>query len=218
MAELHDLSPAEGSRRSRKRLGRGQGSGTGKTAGKGQKGQNSRSGGGVSAGFEGGQMPLQRRIPKRGFTNINRVEYQVVNVRDLVRHEPGDVTPESLREHGLISSLRLPVKILGTGAPRSCIRYSRIPATIAALPSADLSQWKNTTDRPIFYPFLFKTGGGFEVRPAEFGEPGCALLHLATPQTILAGAEDEGEMAPCMNSWRARRSVPCSKNSRTTYR
>ncbi len=115
MAELHDLSPAEGSRRSRKRLGRGQGSGTGKTAGKGQKGQNSRSGGGVSAGFEGGQMPLQRRIPKRGFTNINRVEYQVVNVRDLVRHEPGDVTPESLREHGLISSLRLPVKILGTG-------------------------------------------------------------------------------------------------------
>ncbi len=115
MAELHDLHPAAGSRRSRKRVGRGQGSGTGKTAGRGQKGQNSRSGGGVSAGFEGGQMPLQRRIPKRGFSNRNRVEYQVVNVRDLARLDVSDVTPQDLRAGGLIRSLRLPVKILGVG-------------------------------------------------------------------------------------------------------
>ncbi len=115
MAELHDLHPAAGSHRSRKRVGRGQGSGTGKTAGRGQKGQNSRSGGGVSAGFEGGQMPLQRRIPKRGFSNRNRVEYQVVNVRDLARLDVSDVTPQDLRAGGLIRSLRLPVKILGVG-------------------------------------------------------------------------------------------------------
>ncbi len=115
MAELHDLSPAAGSHRNRKRVGRGPGSGTGKTAGRGENGQNSRSGGGVRAGFEGGQMPLQRRIPKRGFTNINRVEYQVVNVRDLARIEAADITLETLRDGGLISSMRMPVKILGTG-------------------------------------------------------------------------------------------------------
>lgn len=115
MAELHDLHPPEGSNRDRKRVGRGQGSGTGKTSGRGQKGQNSRSGGGVPAGFEGGQMPLQRRIPKRGFSNRNRVEYQVVNVRDLERLDVSDVTPKVLRAGGLIRSLRLPVKILGVG-------------------------------------------------------------------------------------------------------
>ncbi len=114
MAELHDLSPAGGSHRDRKRVGRGPGSGWGKTSGRGQKGQKSRSGGKVPAGFEGGQMPLHRRIPKRGFTNINRVEYQVVNVSELGRVD-GDVTPESLRAAGLISSLRRPVKILGNG-------------------------------------------------------------------------------------------------------
>lgn len=115
MAELHDLSPSPGSHRDRKRVGRGPGSGNGKTAGRGHKGQKARSGGKVPRGFEGGQMPLQRRIPKRGFTNINRVEYQVVNVRDLSRLEAGDVTPELLRRSGLIGSLRMPVKILGTG-------------------------------------------------------------------------------------------------------
>ena len=114
MAELHDLSPSGGSHRDRKRVGRGQGSGTGKTAGRGQKGQNSRSGGRVHPRFEGGQMPLIRRIPKRGFKSRNRVEYQVVNVRDLDRVD-GDVSPESLREAGLIRSLRLPVKVLGQG-------------------------------------------------------------------------------------------------------
>ena len=79
MAELHDLSPAAGSSRDRKRVGRGPGSGLGKTAGRGQKGQKSRTGGTVNIHFEGGQMPLHRRIPKRGFNNKNRVEYQVVN-------------------------------------------------------------------------------------------------------------------------------------------
>lgn len=115
MAELHDLSPSQGSNRNRKRVGRGPGSGKGKRAGRGQDGQGSRSGGSVPAWFEGGQMPLQRRIPKRGFKNINRVEYQGVNVRDLNRVDPGEVTPEVLKEHGLIGTLKKPVKILGTG-------------------------------------------------------------------------------------------------------
>lgn len=114
MAELHDLSPSGGSTRNRKRVGRGQGSGTGKTAGRGQKGQNSRSGGKVHPRFEGGQMPLIRRIPKRGFKSVNRVEYQVVNVRDLDKVD-GDVSPESMKGAGLIRNLREPVKILGQG-------------------------------------------------------------------------------------------------------
>ncbi|MEQ9569853.1 MAG: 50S ribosomal protein L15, partial [Longimicrobiales bacterium] len=112
MAELHELSPASGSRRDRKRVGRGPGSGTGKTAGRGEKGQKARSGGSIPAGFEGGQMPLHRRIPKRGFHNFNRVEYQVVNVGQL-EGLSGDVDPAALREAGLIRSLRRPVKILG---------------------------------------------------------------------------------------------------------
>lgn len=114
MAELHDLSPTPGSRRNRKRLGRGPGSGTGKTAGRGENGQKSRSGGNVHPRFEGGQMPLVRRIPKRGFKSFNRVEYQVVNVRDLDRVD-GEVSLDSLRSAGLIRSLRKPVKVLGQG-------------------------------------------------------------------------------------------------------
>lgn len=114
MAELHDLSPSSGSHRDRKRLGRGPGSGTGKTSGRGQKGAGARTGTGTKPGFEGGQMPLTRRIPKRGFTNIHRVEYQVVNLRELERFD-GSVDVASLREAGLIGTLRLPVKILGTG-------------------------------------------------------------------------------------------------------
>ena len=114
MIELHNLRSPGGSRRARKRVGRGPGSGKGKRAGRGDKGQNSRSGGGVPAWFEGGQMPLQRRIPKRGFKSRNRVEYQVVNVGDL-HVVGGRATPETLREAGLIRSLRAPVKILGNG-------------------------------------------------------------------------------------------------------
>jgi large subunit ribosomal protein L15 len=114
MAELHDLSPTPGSTKAPKRKGRGPGSGNGKTAGRGQDGQGSRSGGGVPAYFEGGQMPLIRRIPKRGFKSINRVEYQVVNVRDLEK-VGGDVSPETLKAAGLVRSLKKPVKILGVG-------------------------------------------------------------------------------------------------------
>jgi large subunit ribosomal protein L15 len=114
MAELHDLSPVPGSHRDRKRVGRGPGSGTGKTSGRGEKGQKARSGASIPAGFEGGQMPLHRRIPKRGFHNRNRVEYQVVNVGDLSGLE-GQVDPAALRAAGLIGSLRKPVKILGNG-------------------------------------------------------------------------------------------------------
>jgi large subunit ribosomal protein L15 len=101
--ELHDLHPAPGAKRARKRVGRGPGSGNGKTAGKGHKGQKSRSGYSRRFGFEGGQMPLVRRLPKRGFTNIFRVEFQVVNLRDLERvFTDGDtVTAETLVEKGL---------------------------------------------------------------------------------------------------------------------
>ncbi len=111
--KLHDLSPAKGSRRAPKRIGRGPGSGTGKTAGRGHKGQKSRSGYSRRLGFEGGQMPLIRRVPKRGFTNIFRKEVAIVNLRDLVGFD-GEVTPEALLEKGLVRR-GLAVKILGDG-------------------------------------------------------------------------------------------------------
>ena len=114
MAELHDLSPAPGSHRDRKRIGRGPGSGTGKTSGRGGKGQSARTGYKRKRGFEGGQMPLHRRLPKRGFKNFNRVDYQVVNVRDL-SVLTGEVGPDQLHQAGLIANLRRPVKILGDG-------------------------------------------------------------------------------------------------------
>lgn len=115
--KLHELKPAEGSTKSRKRVGRGNGSGLGNTAGKGHKGQGSRSGGGVRPGFEGGQMPMTRRLPKRGFTNIFRKEYTVINVSDLEeRFEKGaEVTIESLFESGLIKKVLDGVKVLGEG-------------------------------------------------------------------------------------------------------
>ena len=123
MADLHDLSPAPGSHRNRKRLGRGPGSGTGKTAGRGGKGQSARTGYKRKRGFEGGQMPLHRRLPKRGFKNFARVEFQVVNLRDLATVE-GDVTPETLHEAGLVATLRRPVKVLGDGEPGRAVRVS----------------------------------------------------------------------------------------------
>lgn len=133
MAELHDLSPSSGSHRNRKRKGRGPGSGNGKTAGRGQKGQKARSGGSVHPRFEGGQMPLIRRIPKRGFTNLNRVEYQVVNIRDLEKVE-GDVTPESLKAAGLVRSMRKPVKVLGVGeiSRKAAVSAHKFSATAQA--------------------------------------------------------------------------------------
>ncbi|MFF2754689.1 50S ribosomal protein L15 [Psychrobacillus sp. NPDC058041] len=114
--KLHELKPSEGSRSSRKRIGRGIGSGTGKTSGKGHKGQNARSGGGVRPGFEGGQNPLFRRLPKRGFTNINRKEFAIVNLDTLNRFEEGtEITPALLIETGVVSSEKSGIKILGNG-------------------------------------------------------------------------------------------------------
>ncbi len=113
--QLDSMKPAPGSRRKRKRIGRGPGSGNGKTAGRGHKGQGSRSGGGVKPGFEGGQMPIARRLPKRGFSNPNRVEYQVVNLADLAAFDVGSVVDlDALRDSGM-AARRKPVKILGSG-------------------------------------------------------------------------------------------------------
>ncbi len=121
---VHDLAPAVGSTHYRKRVGRGPGSGHGKTAGRGSKGQKSRTGYRHMRGFEGGQMPLHRRVPKRGFTNIFRVEYDVVNVGDLERFEPGTaVTPQVLAAHGLSRKSR-PVKILGDGEIKKALTVS----------------------------------------------------------------------------------------------
>lgn len=114
--KLHELKPAPGARRKPTRKGQGIGSGLGKTAGRGHKGQKARSGGGVRPGFEGGQMPLQRRLPKRGFTNIFRKEIIAINVEDLNRFENGTVvTPEALKEAGVIKKIADGVKILGNG-------------------------------------------------------------------------------------------------------
>ncbi|MDX8291934.1 50S ribosomal protein L15 [Metabacillus indicus] len=114
--KLHELKPAEGSRKTRNRVGRGTGSGNGKTAGKGHKGQNARSGGGVRPGFEGGQTPLFQRLPKRGFTNINRKDYAIVSLDKLNQFEDGaEVTVELLVEAGVISKVKSGVKVLGNG-------------------------------------------------------------------------------------------------------
>src|SRR5690606_23654785 len=114
--KLHELKPAEGSRKERNRLGRGTGAGNGKTAGRGHKGQKARSGGGVRLGFEGGQTPLFQRLPKRGFTNINRKEYAIVNVETLNRFADNtEVTPEKLIEAGIVRKKSLDIKILGNG-------------------------------------------------------------------------------------------------------
>ncbi len=115
--KLNELRPAKGAVKNRKRLGRGQGSGTGGTSGRGHKGHKSRSGGGQAVGFEGGQMPIYRRLPKGGFKNISRVEYQVINVDDLNRCEPNsEVTPALLKELELARKLTQPVKLLGHGS------------------------------------------------------------------------------------------------------
>lgn len=119
---LEDLKPAKGATKKTKRVGRGVGSGHGKTSTKGHKGQKARSGGVKPAGFEGGQMPLQRRIPKRGFTNIFRKEYSVLNLSDLAKVEGSNpVTPEILLQFGLINNLKAGIKILGTGEIKTAI-------------------------------------------------------------------------------------------------
>jgi large subunit ribosomal protein L15 len=130
--KLHELKPALGSTTAPKRLGRGVGSGLGKTAGKGHKGAKSRSGGGKRPGFEGGQMPLTRRVPKRGFTNIFAKEYAIVNVGDLDAFEAGTVvTAEALKAAGLVKKLLDGVKILGGGeiTKNLTVRVTRFTAS-----------------------------------------------------------------------------------------
>lgn len=114
--KLEELKSPPGANKRVKRVGRGTGSGHGKTSTRGHKGQKARSGGGVRPGFEGGQMPLQRRLPKRGFTNIFKKEYAIVNIRDLNNFEDGsEINPEVLQNAGLINSIKDGVKILGDG-------------------------------------------------------------------------------------------------------
>ena len=114
--KLHELQPAAGSKKARTRVGRGLGSGLGKTSGRGQKGQSSRSGGGVRSGFEGGQMPLYRRLPKRGFNNVFAKQYAEVNVEQLNRFEDGaTVDPVALIEAGILKNVRDGIRILGNG-------------------------------------------------------------------------------------------------------
>jgi large subunit ribosomal protein L15 len=120
---LNNLKPAKGANRKSKRIGRGIGSGHGKTATRGYKGQLSRSGTSMRAGFEGGQMPLHRRLPKRGFTNIFRKEYAVVNLSDLTAFEKGaEVDPQVLKDKGIVKNLRDGLKILGDGELKNAIK------------------------------------------------------------------------------------------------
>ena len=120
--KLHELQYTEGARKSRKRVGRGTSSGTGKTAGRGQKGQGARSGGGKKPGFEGGQTPLFMRLPKRGFTNFNKLEYAIVNLDQLNTFEAGTVVcPKALKEAGLIKKELDGVKVLGNGTLEKAI-------------------------------------------------------------------------------------------------
>ncbi|SDI07343.1 LSU ribosomal protein L15P [Alteribacillus persepolensis] len=114
--KLHELKPAEGSKKERNRVGRGAATGNGKTAGRGTKGQKARSGGGVRPGFEGGQNPIYKRLPKRGFTNPTRKEFAIVNVETLNRFDAGtEVTPELLLKEGVISKSKDGIKVLGNG-------------------------------------------------------------------------------------------------------
>jgi large subunit ribosomal protein L15 len=132
--KLHELRPAEGAVRAKKRLGRGTATGQGKTAGRGQKGQKSRSGGGVRVGFEGGQMPLARRLPKRGFKNPFRKEYTEVNVELLNRFENGtEITAEVLKSTGAISKIAKDgIKVLGNGNLEKAVTVKAAKFTASA--------------------------------------------------------------------------------------
>lgn len=130
---LSNLRPAPGSRRDRKRVGRGPGSGSGKTAGRGHKGHKARSGGSTNPGFEGGQMPLYRRLPKRGFTNPFKVTALAVNLRDLDAVEGNEVTPDTLVAAGILKKSSDPVKILATGEIDRALTVRGIKASAGAI-------------------------------------------------------------------------------------
>lgn len=129
---LSTLKPAPGSRQNRKRIGRGPGSGTGKTSGKGHKGHKARSGGSTNPGFEGGQMPLYRRLPKRGFTNPFKVTYLAVNLRDLDKVEGTDINPETLHAAGFLKKATDPVKLLGHGDASRAFSVTGIKVSASA--------------------------------------------------------------------------------------
>jgi large subunit ribosomal protein L15 len=132
--KIHELSPAEGSRQKKKRVGRGPGSGHGQTACRGNKGQKARSGGGPARGFEGGQMPLQRRLPKRGFTNLFKKIYSIINIRDLNGFEANSsLDAETLRSAGLIKEVRHGVKLLGEGEIKHPLTIQVAKASRSAL-------------------------------------------------------------------------------------
>ena len=132
--KLNEIRPPKGATKKKRRVACGPGSGRGKTSGRGHKGQNSRSGGGVPPWFEGGQMPLQRRVPKRGFTNIFKTTYQVVNVGDLNRFDKGaKVTRGTLIEKGLVKKADVPVKILGKGKLEIALEIEADAASSAAV-------------------------------------------------------------------------------------
>ena len=132
---INELSPAENSKRASRRLGRGIGSGLGKTSGKGHKGQNARSGGGVRPGFEGGQMPLTRRLPQRGFNNMFRKVFSVVNVEDLNRLEDNTiVTQEVLKENNIISKIEpAGLKVLGNGELNKALQVKAVKFSKSAI-------------------------------------------------------------------------------------
>ena len=129
---LSNLSPAKGSTQPRKRVGRGPGSGLGKTSGKGHKGHKARTGGSTNPGFEGGQMPMYRRLPKRGFTNPFKVTAHAVNLSDLKRLSGTEVTPETLTSAGLIGKVDAKVKLLGTGEADRAYTVRGVPLSASA--------------------------------------------------------------------------------------
>lgn len=133
MLELSKLSPPPGSKKNRKRIGRGAGSGLGEQSGRGHKGQKARSGGKVPAYFEGGQMPLIRILPKRGFRNANKIRYQIVNVGSLEKLDSGEVTPKTLKKAGLIATLSQPVKALGNGEIKKALMLKGISVSETAM-------------------------------------------------------------------------------------
>ena len=193
MAELHDLRPAAGSHQRSKRKGRGPGSGKGKTAGSGENGQKSRSGGSVRPGFEGGQMPLQRRIPKRGFTPRKRKIFQIVNVGDLARVEGSTVNAQTLKDAGLIRSVQGLVKVLAMGDLSQAYSVEAHKFSGGAVAKIEAAGGSVTT---VGGPAVAKAEPEVAVKPETAAEPEVAVEPeaAAEPETE-AEAEDETEIA-----------------------
>ena len=172
MVELHDLRPAAGSHRNAKRKGRGPGSGNGKTAGRGENGQKSRSGGSIRPGFEGGQMPLQRRIPKRGFTPHKRHIFQIVNVGELVRVEGKAVNAQTLKDAGLIRSTTGLIKLLAVGEVSQAYSVEAHKFSASAATKIEAAGGSITTLGPAVSEKPARTKAPApKDEPAEAGEP-----------------------------------------------